>query len=206
MSFCLTGGEDHALAATFDADAALPDGWRAIGRVTEGSEVTVDGEEYEGPAGHTHFGQARTWVARMEHHVLVVITHSARARRDAKCLRARQRDADSESAAALMEGAGSGVVAGPGPRVGVGGPGPRVDVRFRFRRLEAWILRQLSSRRAARPHQHPPRTHSYSASRAMARTHFARARRRALCPRAMRSGASECGKAASVSGSELCRP
>ena len=56
VRFCLTGGEDHALAATFDADAALPDGWRAIGRVAEGSGVTVDGEEYEGPAGHTHFG------------------------------------------------------------------------------------------------------------------------------------------------------
>ena len=56
VRFCLTGGEDHALAATFDADAELPDGWRAIGRVAEGSGVTVDGEEYEGPAGHTHFG------------------------------------------------------------------------------------------------------------------------------------------------------
>ncbi|HKE69820.1 MAG TPA: thiamine-phosphate kinase [Nocardioidaceae bacterium] len=56
VSFCLTGGEDHALAATFDADAELPDGWRAIGRVVEGSGVTVDGEEYEGAPGHTHFG------------------------------------------------------------------------------------------------------------------------------------------------------
>jgi thiamine-monophosphate kinase len=55
VSFCLTGGEDHALAATFDATAELPDGWRPVGRVSEGSGVTVDGETYEGPAGHTHF-------------------------------------------------------------------------------------------------------------------------------------------------------
>jgi thiamine-monophosphate kinase len=55
VSFCLTGGEDHALAATFDADAELTEDWRPVGRVSEGSGVTVDGETYEGPAGHTHF-------------------------------------------------------------------------------------------------------------------------------------------------------
>jgi thiamine-monophosphate kinase len=56
VGFCLTGGEDHALAATFDANASLPEGWRPVGRVNEGSGVTVDGAEYEGPGGHTHFG------------------------------------------------------------------------------------------------------------------------------------------------------
>ncbi len=56
VGFCLTGGEDHALAATFDANASLPEGWRPIGRVSEGSGVSVDGAEYDGPSGHTHFG------------------------------------------------------------------------------------------------------------------------------------------------------
>jgi thiamine-monophosphate kinase len=51
----LTGGEDHALAATFDAAAALPDGWTVIGRVSAGSGVTVDGEPYDGPSGFDHF-------------------------------------------------------------------------------------------------------------------------------------------------------
>ena len=55
LRFVLTGGEDHALVATFPADAALPDGWRAIGRVTSGTGVTVDGEAYAGVGGHRHF-------------------------------------------------------------------------------------------------------------------------------------------------------
>lgn len=57
--FVLGGGDDHALAATFPADAGLPEGFVAIGRVSEageeGSVVTVDGAAYEGPAGWTHF-------------------------------------------------------------------------------------------------------------------------------------------------------
>ncbi|HET7387206.1 MAG TPA: thiamine-phosphate kinase [Nocardioidaceae bacterium] len=55
LRFILTGGDDHALAATFPADVALPDGWVRIGRVEEGEGVRVDGATYEGPAGHTHF-------------------------------------------------------------------------------------------------------------------------------------------------------
>ncbi|ASW57498.1 thiamine-phosphate kinase [Plantactinospora sp. KBS50] len=51
----LGGGEDHALAATFPADAALPDGWRPVGRVGAGGGVTVDGQRYAGPAGWDHF-------------------------------------------------------------------------------------------------------------------------------------------------------
>ncbi len=55
MRFILTGGDDHALVATFPGGTALPEEWRQIGVVTEGSGVTVDGAEYEGPGGHQHF-------------------------------------------------------------------------------------------------------------------------------------------------------
>jgi thiamine-monophosphate kinase len=34
----------------------LPSGWRRIGTVLEGSEVTVDGVVHEGAGGHRHFG------------------------------------------------------------------------------------------------------------------------------------------------------
>jgi thiamine-monophosphate kinase len=55
MRFILTGGDDHALVATFPADVSLPEGWARIGVVAEGSGVTVDGAAYEGPTGHVHF-------------------------------------------------------------------------------------------------------------------------------------------------------
>ena len=55
MGFILGGGDDHALAATFPAGAALPEGWTVVGTVAEGEGVTVDGAAYEGPTGHTHF-------------------------------------------------------------------------------------------------------------------------------------------------------
>ncbi|MQA14126.1 MAG: thiamine-phosphate kinase [Pseudonocardiaceae bacterium] len=51
----LTGGEDHALVATFPAEVALPDGWTAIGEVRRGNGIVVDGRPYEGPAGWDHF-------------------------------------------------------------------------------------------------------------------------------------------------------
>lgn len=51
----LTGGEDHALAATFPEPSAVPEGWRTIGTVTRGSKITVDGTPYEGPTGWQHF-------------------------------------------------------------------------------------------------------------------------------------------------------
>ncbi|RKN49362.1 thiamine-phosphate kinase [Micromonospora endolithica] len=54
-SWILAGGDDHALAATFPAGVALPDGWRAIGRVGDGAGVTVDGGRYDGPTGWDHF-------------------------------------------------------------------------------------------------------------------------------------------------------
>lgn len=57
-SWILAGGDDHALAATFPPEVALPERWRPIGRVTEGAGVTVDGEKYAGPAGWDHFRRA----------------------------------------------------------------------------------------------------------------------------------------------------
>ncbi|MFD6859453.1 thiamine-phosphate kinase [Rhodococcus sp. NPDC060090] len=54
----LTGGEDHALAACFPPEVELPDGWRRIGRVHEGSGVTVDGRTRESPGGWESFGSA----------------------------------------------------------------------------------------------------------------------------------------------------
>ena len=54
-AWILTGGDDHALAATFPAGTVLPDGWSAIGTVREGSRVTVDGDLFEGSGGWDHF-------------------------------------------------------------------------------------------------------------------------------------------------------
>ncbi|MGW6227753.1 hypothetical protein ACWFQT_11595, partial [Cellulosimicrobium cellulans] len=57
----LSGGEDHALLATFpaDADADLPDGFRAIGRVRtvdgDGAGVRVDGRLAHRATGWDHF-------------------------------------------------------------------------------------------------------------------------------------------------------
>jgi thiamine-monophosphate kinase len=51
----LTGGEDHALAATFPETAAVPEGWTTIGAVLRGNGVTVDGMTYERPAGWEHW-------------------------------------------------------------------------------------------------------------------------------------------------------
>src|SRR3954451_19644985 len=67
MAWVLTGGEDHALLATFPASAALPEGWAPIGGVKEAGQnpgVLVSGQAAaeaaravgaEG-AGHVHFG------------------------------------------------------------------------------------------------------------------------------------------------------
>ena len=51
----LTGGEDHALAATFPDPRGVPDGWVTIGTVTRGHAVTVDGKPYEAPTGWQHW-------------------------------------------------------------------------------------------------------------------------------------------------------
>ncbi|MGA8208587.1 MAG: thiamine-phosphate kinase, partial [Nocardioidaceae bacterium] len=55
LRFVLTGGDDHALVATFPPDAVLPPRWRVVGEVHDGEGVTVDGSVPEGPGGHTHF-------------------------------------------------------------------------------------------------------------------------------------------------------
>jgi thiamine-monophosphate kinase len=55
FTFVLTGGDDHALAATFAPDVPLPEHWRVIGSVAEGSGVTVDAQTYAGAPGHEHF-------------------------------------------------------------------------------------------------------------------------------------------------------
>jgi thiamine-monophosphate kinase len=53
-SLVLGGGEDHALVASFDAQ--VPDGWRVIGSVVDGSpRVLVDGAEWQGSAGWQSF-------------------------------------------------------------------------------------------------------------------------------------------------------
>ncbi len=50
----LAGGEDHALLATFP-NAALPAGFRVIGRVEGGTGVTLDGLAVDGRAGWDPF-------------------------------------------------------------------------------------------------------------------------------------------------------
>jgi thiamine-monophosphate kinase len=56
MTWLLTGGEDHALAATFPDDVDLPMAWSVVGRVEDGEPgVLVDGAPYAGPGGWTSF-------------------------------------------------------------------------------------------------------------------------------------------------------
>ncbi len=58
MSFILGGGDDHALLATFPDPGSVPDGWLVVGEATgadDGPSVTVDGADYEGAPGWTHF-------------------------------------------------------------------------------------------------------------------------------------------------------
>jgi thiamine-monophosphate kinase len=55
LAWVLTGGEDHALAATFPPATALPAGWTVIGTVREGDGVVVDGRPWSGSAGWDHF-------------------------------------------------------------------------------------------------------------------------------------------------------
>lgn len=67
MAWVLTGGEDHALVATFPAGTPLPAGWVGIGAVRSADPVAgvlVDGQPAEAVArevgaertGHAHFG------------------------------------------------------------------------------------------------------------------------------------------------------
>ncbi|MET0693195.1 MAG: thiamine-phosphate kinase [Propionibacteriaceae bacterium] len=64
LALMLTGGEDHALAATFPASVALPSGWRPIGTVRERepdeeAQVLVDRTSWVGAAGFDHFRGGR---------------------------------------------------------------------------------------------------------------------------------------------------
>lgn len=64
LTFILSGGDDHALLATF-AEDSVPDGWRVIGRVLPGEPaVTVDGAcGNRTPGGDTSSGRACRRVA-----------------------------------------------------------------------------------------------------------------------------------------------
>lgn len=57
LGWVLTGGEDHALAATFGERMQVPQGWTAIGRVLPGSGVLVDSVAWKSAGGWDHFRQ-----------------------------------------------------------------------------------------------------------------------------------------------------
>ena len=59
-TFIFTGGDDHALAATFPSPDAIPAGWLMIGDVSpvqeDQADVLVDGAVWESVSGFDHFG------------------------------------------------------------------------------------------------------------------------------------------------------
>lgn len=61
LTWILTGGEDHALAACYPAAAEIPQGWSVVGTVLKRSadssapRVTVAGAAWAGPQGWDHF-------------------------------------------------------------------------------------------------------------------------------------------------------
>ncbi|RLL69056.1 thiamine-phosphate kinase [Streptomyces sp. Z26] len=58
LQWVLTGGEDHAIVATFPAEQKLPARWRTIGEVLAPSalpHVTVDGAPWDKAGGWNHF-------------------------------------------------------------------------------------------------------------------------------------------------------
>jgi len=56
LDWILTGGEDHALAATFPMGTVLSGRWSIVGRVSKGRGVRVDSRRSEGLSGWKHFG------------------------------------------------------------------------------------------------------------------------------------------------------
>ncbi|MGW7519600.1 thiamine-phosphate kinase [Streptomyces sp. NPDC054796] len=59
LHWVLTGGEDHAIVATFPPQQKLPARWRKIGEVLAPSalpQVTVDGAPWDKAGGWDHFG------------------------------------------------------------------------------------------------------------------------------------------------------
>ena len=58
LTWVLTGGDDHALLATFPRQGGVPEGFTVIGEVLDGAAVVlVDGTTYAGPPGHDHFAR-----------------------------------------------------------------------------------------------------------------------------------------------------
>jgi thiamine-monophosphate kinase len=55
LQWVLTGGDDHALAATFPPGRAPSGDWVVIGVVREGSGVSVDGTPWDSAGGWDHF-------------------------------------------------------------------------------------------------------------------------------------------------------
>jgi thiamine-monophosphate kinase len=55
LPWLLTGGEDHALAATFPPGTVLPARWAVIGQAGTGTGITVDGRPYRDAGGWQHF-------------------------------------------------------------------------------------------------------------------------------------------------------
>jgi thiamine-monophosphate kinase len=62
-TFLFTGGDDHALAATFATAESVPQGWLMVGRVEvadhDQTAVLVDGAVWETSAGFDHFRAAQ---------------------------------------------------------------------------------------------------------------------------------------------------
>lgn len=67
-TFLFTGGDDHALAATFPSVDSVPKGWLVVGRVELADHdqigVLVDGAVWEAPGGFDHFRAARASESR----------------------------------------------------------------------------------------------------------------------------------------------
>jgi thiamine-monophosphate kinase len=62
-TFLFSGGEDHALGATFPDMDSVPEGWLVIGGVEvadhDQAGILVNGAVWEAPAGFEHFRAAR---------------------------------------------------------------------------------------------------------------------------------------------------
>jgi thiamine-monophosphate kinase len=67
-TFLFTGGDDHALAATFPAVDGAPEGWLVVGRAEavdhDHSRVLVDDTQWESAPGFDHFRSQRSSESR----------------------------------------------------------------------------------------------------------------------------------------------
>ncbi|HEY3905365.1 MAG TPA: thiamine-phosphate kinase [Streptosporangiaceae bacterium] len=55
LRWVLTGGDDHALVATFPPEVALPATWTVVGTVVKGHGISVDGQIWSEAGGWEHF-------------------------------------------------------------------------------------------------------------------------------------------------------